>query len=100
MISLDRLVELRSDPALVKRLDACTQHAVALIGARSAETLRAIVRGEEAALHDARRMHEAVALAVYEEARRPLIEFLRELDRSLVITHSPVLHQRLKELIK
>lgn len=100
MISLERMVELRGDAKLTKLLDDCTRHAVSLIGSRSTETLHGIIRGEHAAYDEARRMHEASTLAVYEEARRPLLEFLAELDRSAFLPSSRYIHQRLKELLK
>lgn len=100
MISLERLVELRSDSALMHTIDGCVRHSTQLLGFDSEETIRGIVRGEKNAAADAKRMHEVISLAIYEEARRPLVDFLRELDASALVRVRPRLHQRLKELIK
>lgn len=98
-MTLERLVELRSDKRLIKKLFGHTKHAIDLIAGNPDATLQGIRSQELGAEDEARAMAQAGMLAVYEETRRPYIELLRDIDKSAVVRARPHLHARLKELL-
>lgn len=100
MITLQRLIELRKDKALMRRLFSHVQTASSLLAYDSSEAIRGIMEQQAAAIEEAKSVSEAVSLVIYEETRLPYIEFLKELDHSAVVRTRPHLHAKLKELIK
>lgn len=100
MITLERLVALRSDKALLQRLFNVVKHSGALISTNPDEMIRGIKIGEASAIADAKSTAEASWLALYEETRRPYIDFLTLLDKSGIVRCRPHLHEQLKRLLK
>lgn len=101
MISLERLVELRADEALVGRLKNTCERAAALVAVDIAEIAERIATGKAVpVVSDHADGALAMMLAVHEESRRPYIEFLKELDKSAVVRVRPYLHEKLKGLLK
>jgi hypothetical protein len=99
MITLERLVELRCDEVLNRRLLDCVRAASNLV-ADTDNVVKRLQNGgpRNVAVREAQQIAQASMLAVYEEARRPLIELLRDIDTSAVVP--PHLHARLKEFLK
>jgi hypothetical protein len=102
VISLQRLVELRTDEALVDRLKNTCERATELVAVDIVQISKRIAAGRAvpSLVTDAQDGALAMMLAIHEESRRPYIEFLQELDKSAVVRVRPHLHEKLKELLK
>lgn len=83
------------------RLHACVRHALELTNISGDETIASLRSDDPSeAFKDARALSDAIALTIYDEARRPFLEFLTELDKSAVVRARPHLHVKLKELLR
>lgn len=102
MITLQRLLELRTDDALVEHLKRVCEHATSLVAIDIVAISASIANGgaTPSTIADSNDGALAMMLAIHEESRQPFVEFLKELDRSAVVRVRPHLHAELKDLLR
>lgn len=105
MITLERLVELREDKALMDRLLKLMWHAVGLVAVDPNRVNRTMTSGSapsnaiNAAMADAKVAAEATSLVIYEETRRPFIELLRDIYYAGAVPKKSELGRRLGQML-